>query len=65
LINKRLPGYSGISAALVHELHEMRTLRNSVAHGEAPPLTARQAEAYARRAWKISWFLFELDELRT
>jgi len=65
LISKRLPAHSGITVQLIHELHEMRMLRNAVAHGDAPPLTAREAEAYARRAWEISWYLVKFDELKT
>jgi hypothetical protein len=62
LIDKHLSQHPAVSPELVRELREMRVLRNRCAHGEAPPLTADEARAFAHRAWTIGWDLATKDE---
>jgi hypothetical protein len=62
LIDKDLSRHPAASPELVRELHVMRDLRNRCAHGEAPPLTANEARAFAHRACTIAWDLATKDE---
>jgi hypothetical protein len=55
LIDKYLSLHAVVTPDLIRELHQMRKFRNRCAHGEAPAMTAQDAEAFARRAWKIGW----------
>lgn len=62
LIDRYLSQHPAASPELIRELHSMRELRNRCAHGEAPPLTADEARAFAHRAWTIGWDLAIKDE---
>ena len=57
LIDGYLSRHPAASPELIRELHVMRELRNRCAHGEAPPLTADKARAFAHRAWTVAWDL--------
>ena len=62
LIDKYLSQHPAASPELIRELHAMRELRNRCAHGEAPPLIASEARAFAHRAWTVAWDLALKDE---
>jgi hypothetical protein len=62
IIDRHLSRHPAASAELIRELHVMRELRNRCAHGEAPPLTADEARAFAHRAWTIGCDLATKDE---
>ena len=62
LIDKCLSQHPTASPELIRELHAMRELRNRCAHGEAPPLAASEARAFAHRAWTVAWDLAVKDE---
>ena len=61
LISNHLVHHPAASPDLLQELHLMRALRNHIAHGEAPALTAEEATTYAYRAWTIGWNLTAHD----
>ena len=62
LIGQHLTHHPGASPDLLQEIHAMRKLRNTIAHGDAPLITADEAAAFATRAWKIGWHLLEHED---